>query len=533
MEADYVKEESLQGLMDEVIRIRTENPLRAAQLCQDIIQQSGGDYMYGKAFGEYYYAEALYRMNQLNELVEHAIKGLTIQKTYDFFELEAKSYNLLGAYFVNAGDLQSALNYYLTGKDLAKKHQMNHMLKIFYNNFGDLYLRLKDYEHAIHYFNRARLLIPEHSTQITDVCELELTCTRYGNLIDAYLRIGQTEKALYVADELLAILCDGYVKNCSAMFYGLLTRLNYAKGKYLQGHSSAKLFIRSVLEKTDVMILSDVYLPMTEFFLEENLLDEARTLLDFLKALKKDFTDPYQLVELNKLCIIYYKKSNDDEHLFKAYEEYYQANFNYELAMNQEKRKNIQIQMELHDSIKTQNRMLEKNRELERMSEHDALTGLANRYSMNKYCEQMFETALNEQQNFGVIIVDIDYFKQYNDTYGHIEGDHCICQIAHKLEEAGSGLITVRFGGDEFLVMGAGYQKEKFISIGEMLCKEVEALQVQHKASKASHYVTVSLGIVNRIPKGTDTIIDFIQMADIALYKVKKTKRNSYGFYAD
>lgn len=533
MEADYVKEESLQGLMDEVIRIRTQNPGRMAGLCQDIIKRSGRDYMYGKAFGEYYYAEALFRLNRPNELVEHAIKGLAIQKTYDFFELEAKSYNLLGAYFVTTGDLQSAMNYYLTGNDLAKKYQMNHMLKIFYNNFGDLYLRLKDYENAIDYFNRVKVLIHEQSNDNIDASEVELTCTRYANLIDAYLWVGQTDKALSVTGELLMIMCDGYMKNSSAMFYGILTRLNYARGKFDQGRSSAKLFIRSVLDKTDLTILSDVYLPMTEFFLEQNLLEEAKTLLDFLNSLKKDFTDPYQKVALTKLYINYYKKTNDDEHLFKAYEDYYRANSDYELAMNQEKRNNIQIQIDLHDSIKTQNRMLEKNRELERMSEHDALTGLANRYSINKYCEQMFEKALEERQNFGVIIVDIDFFKQYNDSYGHIEGDHCICRIAQKLEKACSGLMTARFGGDEFLVMGAGYQKERFISIGEMICKEVEALQVQHKGSKASPYVTVSLGIVNRIPEGTETVIDFIQMADIALYKVKKTKRNAYGFYDD
>lgn len=218
MFTDYMKEESLQKLMDEVIRIRFEDPKKVVELCKNIIGQSGGDYMYGKAFGEYYYAEAFYRLNRPSELIEHAINGLTIQKNYDFYELEARTYNLLGAYFVNAGDLPNALNNYLSGFELAKKYHMHHMLKIFYNNFGDLYLRLQDYKKAIYYFNRTKSLIHEHSNQMMTKSEKELMCVRFSNLIDAYLRVGEMEKAIEASNELMHIISENYYRNSSAMF---------------------------------------------------------------------------------------------------------------------------------------------------------------------------------------------------------------------------------------------------------------------------------------------------------------------------
>lgn len=309
--------------------------------------------------------------------------------------------------------------------------------------------------------------------------------------------------------------------------------MNYAKGKCIQGHSSAKLFLKSVMEKTDFMILSDVYLPMCEFFVESNLLEEAKELLDFLKTKKEEFRAPHQLVELYKLYVEYYKKQQDTENLFLSYENYYQANRAYEIAMIEEKQKSMQIQMELHNAIKKQKNILEKNRELERMSEHDALTGLANRYSINKYCEQMFNEAYRKQRKFGTIIVDIDYFKEFNDTYGHIEGDRCICDIAHIVEQNASEFLTARFGGDEFLIMALDASDEVLKNTAQKINEEVRKLKIAHSGSKIAPFVTVSLGITNGIPKSSETVVDFIQMADIALYKVKKSRRDSFGCYTD
>ena len=533
MPTDYIKEEFLQPLMDEVMRIRSENPERVVELCKDIIKQSEGEYMYGNAFGEYFYAEACYRLNLPEELLNHAVKGLTIQKTFGFFELETRTYNLLGAYFVTTGELQTALGYYLKGAELATQNNMHHIVKIFNNNFGDLYLRQKDYEKAIYYFNQTNVLVDEHSEKMMTKIEEELSSMRYGNLIEAYLHLGEFQKAKDTCNELLLSLNESYYKNNIAMFYSILTRVNYVLGKHEQGQSSSMLFFRCIMEKPDVTLSSDVYLPMGEFFIERGLLEEADCLLKFMKSIEHQLISPYQRVELCKLYIEYYKRTNETEYLFRSYEAYYEANLDYEIAMEVEKRRNMQVQIELHDAIKTQHNMMERNMELERLSEHDELTGLANRYSMNKYCEQMFEEACKNNFRFGVIIVDIDYFKEYNDTYGHIEGDHCIRSVAHIIKQSAENLLTARFGGDEFLVMALNVEDEFMEQTANRIRNNIRNLRIEHSGSKISTFVTVSQGIVNTIPSNTDTVFDYIHMADIALYKIKKSERNSYGFYID
>lgn len=533
MPTDYIKEEFLQPLMDEVMRIRSENPERVVKLCKDIIKQSEGEYMYGNAFGEYFYAEACYRLNLPEELVSHAVKGLAIQKTFGFFELETRTYNLLGAYFVTTGELHTALGYYLEGTELATKHKMHHIVKIFNNNFGDLYLRQKDYEKAIYYFNKTNVLVDEHSDKMMSKVEEELTSMRYGNLIEAYIQLGEFQKAQNTCNEWLLSLNESYYRNNKAMFYSILTRINYLLGKKEQGHSSSKLFFQCIMEKVDLTMLSDAYIPMGQFFIERNLLEEADYLIKFLKSIEHQSISPYHRVELCKLYVEYYKKTNETAHLFQTYEAYYQTTLDYEMAMRVEKRKNMQVQIELHDAIKTQHHMMERNQELERISEYDELTGLANRYSMNKYCEQMFEEACDNNLKFGVIIVDIDYFKEYNDTYGHIEGDHCICSVAHMIKKSAENLLTARFGGDEFLVMGLNEEDDFMQETANRIREGIRELQIEHAGSKISNFVTVSQGIVNSIPSNTDTVYDYIHMADIALYKIKKSKRNSYGFYID
>lgn len=533
MEEKHSNGESLHHMMDEVLLKRSVDPETVIGLCHEILAQSAGESMYGKAFGEYYFAEALYRLNKTDELMKHVINGLNVQKGFDFYELEAKSYNLLGVFFCNLGDLQTAINYFLLAKDIATTHQLQEMLTILYTNFGDVCLQLSDCEKAIYYFTHAKTLLDEHKNRMDANMNKEIVCNLYCNLIDAYLMNEQVAEALNISDELFENLSESYLIGTSSVFYSILTRLNYKKGKPSQGHSSALLFLKSVKEKTDFTKLSDVYLPMGEFFYEYGLMEELKELLDCLREKADDIMNPYQIVELSNLYVKYYQKMNEPRELFLAYEAYYEAVNSCQTSMREEKRKNMMIQMELHNSIQTQNVMQEKNRELEQMSEHDALTGLANRYSINKYCVQKFEDCCQKQQKFGVIICDIDYFKQYNDTYGHVEGDRCICEVARFLEEICKGLITVRFGGDEFLVLSSGFEDDELIAFGESICRGIEELHLKHQGSKSFDHVTVSCGVVNREPKETESIVDFIRMADNALYKIKKSKRNAIGFYAD
>jgi diguanylate cyclase (GGDEF)-like protein len=168
------------------------------------------------------------------------------------------------------------------------------------------------------------------------------------------------------------------------------------------------------------------------------------------------------------------------------------------------------------------------NKRLEQLSRVDSLTGLANRRFFDERIQEKWSCALTEREPLSIIMLDIDYFKQYNDNYGHIKGDNCLRQIATELANAisyGVGFVA-RYGGEEFVILLANTDAKRATLIAEKIRKRIERLKIEHLLSKVNNNVTISLG-VNTIGVSKDvTLEQFINEADQALYLAKEKGRN-------
>lgn len=166
--------------------------------------------------------------------------------------------------------------------------------------------------------------------------------------------------------------------------------------------------------------------------------------------------------------------------------------------------------------------------ELEILSSTDALTGLLNR--------RKFEEKINEEWNrckryavpISIIMMDIDYYKQYNDNYGHQAGDKCLKQVSEVLLKycRRSADFVARYGGDEFIMVLPHFDADETMILAEKIRQAIELLAIPHEYSKVSKHVTVSLGINTVIPSNKLSIESFIKEVDIALYKAKRKSRN-------
>ena len=179
------------------------------------------------------------------------------------------------------------------------------------------------------------------------------------------------------------------------------------------------------------------------------------------------------------------------------------------------------------------NRMTESLRETESLrkkSETDHLTGLANRFGLTHFAEEIFEDCYRSQKPIMVGIMDIDFFKPYNDHYGHQAGDACILMIADILKEAEqySGVRCARFGGDEFVLMASGLGQEGVMRLAQRIATRVKEIHRKHEFSDAADYVTVSQGYVFGVPMPHQRLNDYIHIADGALYDVKKNTKNDF-----
>ena len=161
----------------------------------------------------------------------------------------------------------------------------------------------------------------------------------------------------------------------------------------------------------------------------------------------------------------------------------------------------------------------------------DGLTGLANRRRFDEALSQAWALAVRQRSSLGLVLLDVDHFKAYNDAYGHPAGDACLCAVGRALATALPRVsdLVARYGGEEFVVLLPGTGLEGARDVAETLRRAVEAISLPHAHSSAADHVTVSLGVASMIPSLDLEAASLVQAADQALYRAKQDGRNGVG----
>lgn len=176
-----------------------------------------------------------------------------------------------------------------------------------------------------------------------------------------------------------------------------------------------------------------------------------------------------------------------------------------------------------------------QNQKLKALSREDGLTGLANRRYLDAVLLEEWNRALRQKLPIALLMIDVDYFKPYNDHLGHPAGDVCLREIAKviKIMARRSGDMAARYGGEEFALVYPATTAQQALSLAKQLLLEVASLQLPHPASPLGAHVTVSIGVAAMIPsayqKDSPILVDY---ADQALYTAKQKGRNGCVLYS-
>jgi diguanylate cyclase (GGDEF)-like protein len=204
----------------------------------------------------------------------------------------------------------------------------------------------------------------------------------------------------------------------------------------------------------------------------------------------------------------------------------------YRLRISQRKRHQAQSVVLLRERLnllERHTRQLEQeNHDLRRLSYLDGLTGIANRRHFEAALELEWRRACRAGTALSLVMIDADFFKPFNDAYGHQRGDDCLIRIANTLRNGLNrpGDMAARYGGDEFMLLIPGSDAQGVAELAEAIRARVAAMEILHEGSPTDSVVTISLGAVTGYPTRGFSSGDLIVAADAALYRAKEDGRN-------
>lgn len=188
----------------------------------------------------------------------------------------------------------------------------------------------------------------------------------------------------------------------------------------------------------------------------------------------------------------------------------------------------VGFMFDISERKQTEQQLLQLQKQLEELSYQDSLTGVANRRMFDNRLQMEWSNAQRNRLPLSLILLDIDYFKQYNDHYGHVRGDDCLKSVGQALSGAAVRPrdLLARYGGEEFVLLLPETDAQAAAQVSERCRQLIRGQNIQHAHSQVAPLLTISLGVGTLIPGPFDQPQAFLERVDRLLYKAKHQGRN-------
>ena len=518
--------QTVQNFINDTIRYRESGSCLDYDTCQKILEyaaDTGSQKLTG--LGLYYLAECYWQKGEYENTMQCLTEGVGCLENARMYELLAKAHNMMGAVSDRKNNRMLALSSYYNSLKYAEKYHFYYIQGMAESNIAYTLVRMRLRQEAIQHY-RIAIACYDKSEKTYQLNYNRINCMIECGCCHMYL--GEMEEALQLWNEIEQIL-----REAPESYYSKITLEMYRiPCELLKGHEEEALKLatdllgqlsdRDIFEEfmDELVILAGILAILPDGkYLEEliRIIDEKH-----IEEHYNIFLDLYPFKsELLQKKGLTWEYIDYTRQYFDIYEKYQQENR--EALINV-----IELQNRLKNVTLDWTNMKASNRELESLAMHDELTGLANRTFLNEYFTSSFEHAYEEHELMGVELMDIDFFKEYNDHYGHLAGDQCLKAIAGVLrkQQVPGKIFCARYGGDEFMILYTGMTVEKIRRAAEDILREVRKLKLLHERSNCSSYVSVSQGVFVRIPVGNNKEWDFTSRADDLLYKAKNCGRD-------
>ena len=518
----------IQQLIISIQENRGKDPTRTISECNEL-EKYGKEHKENAliGFARFTRGETYYLLNDMANFYREMIRCMEPFEHIGEWGYLAMANNMLGIMSLNRGNAPFAMDYYFRAINYCRQYQLRDLEWMIHMNMGALYLSVENFEQALLHFGEVYKYLTKHP-ELPDI---------RTSLAAVYVGIGKA----YLASDDVEKAKEYYKKceyDCLPHMQKLMCMPAYCLGARIAAKSGDEASCQAKIEEVSECFMEDV--PIMDFF--DDIYDYLSMLLDlgenrrFLSLYERT----YELAEKTRvrnlerslviLKIRYYRNVGDNA----GYRDETSRFFEISELMERENAMMVSSMVTMrgsfYDLAVDHKKVEQQNKELQLKSETDPLTRMYNRLKINEYGEIAFQRAMRNKVGIAIEILDIDFFKEYNDNYGHQAGDKCIQFIANCILslKRHSGIFCARYGGDEFVIIYEGYTDKETFAIAKELKKKVTDGHFAHAYSRSSSkYVTISQGIFWSVPEQGQTMWNFLHEADNLLYKVKTRSRNS------
>ncbi len=446
--------------------------------------------------------------NDFSQALYYLTSGVQGLAKTDEYQLTCRSYNELGIIFASQSHYITSEEYYINCIELARANRLYVEEANACSNFASLCYEMDAVFQALEYHYRAI----ECCSFIEDP-ELKNTLLAgdYAFITKIYIELGKGKKASESFVEMEKIL-DEYPQ-FNDMFDIMLAKYYYYR--YKNDDVNAQLMRQKCLQSfyacTELMIYFDETKDLIKLLMEAKDYEELERVFARVEQVcyDQDIVNLRLFIETYRIQM--YEELGDEAQLMKSLRYYHSFNE----RKSEDNKRSFLTTLRLRTEL-TQQRT--KNLFLLAAAETDPLTGIANRLKMNAVIDELFEMANQEGKSLAVEMLDLDFFKEVNDTYGHSKGDELLVKIGKVLNSLVNDKIFVaRYGGDEFVIYYYDMTDEEIIQKAKEVYVAVESIRKELGIKQLS----VSQGIVNHVPRPMNRAWDYLNAADLALYFVK------------
>lgn len=489
------------------------------------------------AFAYYYQAQYLYYRDpdiasyrsSFQKAFSHALKA-------DYQAMLARIYSFVAADALNNGCFDIAYNNYITAMNISTRLGDTATIALIESNIGRLYTELRAYKEARKYLRRG---IAKQKKLKKSLRFIQNTTIMLASDALASLNMGDLAGAEKAIGEMLQYYAQGSPEVQGELFLSrtyLLTRLALEKEDAEETDRLLQQLLPAFRKQQQVQDLVEDITGLYHILMKKGRRQDAGHLLEALDESMMHGNSAYVICAFCELKADYYRSIHDADKLREVLDTHM------ELAprLRGEQREMYSHAVSLAHMIEQlqeeRQRVEEENRALTRKAQTDALTGIPNRYQLNNELDKAYRKVEGKNQNLAVSMLDIDCFKEYNDNYGHRQGDQCLIRIARTLDKTARrhGGFCARYGGDEFVMVFTNLDDEAMLRVVQDIQERVEALGIVHEFRPDRKTVSLSQGICNDIPTRQSSPWDFLSAADRALYLIKKGRgrKAQAGSYA-